>query len=120
MLVATIAWAGPVLAEESFELDIGKLDMDVVEQVPAAQVRTVSAEELKERAEEADGTFLGLPRDSFVELTGILAGLFLFLAALSRWVRPHGRGLLMLRIHKTCAYIALACAAAHATLNLLF
>lgn len=120
LVVALTSWATDARAEESFDLDLANLDLDVVEQVPQTQVRVVTPEVVRQSSDETTGTFLGLSHNSWVELTGISAGALLLLAVLSRWVRPRGRALLMLRLHKTFAYGALLCALAHATLNLAF
>lgn len=98
-------------------LVLGCLSVVGLGQDDIADIEELSLEEI-EVVEDGHGRLLGVSKHEWLEFTGPTIWVLLVLAILTRWVKPAGKARLMLQLHKTLAYLALAVGTLHGSIAL--
>lgn len=102
--------------DDNFELELGELDLEVIEEAGDDAVKVLTQGQVEARVEAIavqQSGFAGLSRHRWVIILGLTAWSCVVLAVVTRWVRPKGKARLMLRLHKLFAYLALFVASVH-------
>jgi hypothetical protein len=107
-------------AGDDFDLSLDDLDGEPVEEVPAAEVKIVTAEELAQRVELQAPKVLGFHKGELLIVLGVVTWCLLLLAILTRVAKISGRARLLLRLHKVFAYSGIVLATVHGVIALFF